>query len=120
MTSEYAHCMGNALGNFKEYWDEIYSNPRMLGGFIWDWVDQGIYKILPDGRRMVAYGGDFGDRPNLKAFCFNGVVMSDRETTPKYWEVKKVYARLNWKWKRSSGFSKRTRCFAQRIKSYEP
>lgn len=92
MTSEYAHCMGNALGNFKEYWDEIYSNPRMLGGFIWDWVDQGIYKTLPDGRRMVAYGGDFGDRPNLKAFCFNGVVMSDRETTPKYWEVKKVYA----------------------------
>lgn len=92
MTSEYAHCMGNALGNFKEYWDEIYSNPRMLGGFIWDWVDQGIYKTLPDGRLMVAYGGDFGDRPNLKAFCFNGVVMSDRETTPKYWEVKKVYA----------------------------
>lgn len=92
MTSEYAHCMGNALGNFKEYWDEIYSNPRMLGGFIWDWVDQGIYKTLPDGCLMVAYGGDFGDRPNLKAFCFNGVVMSDRETTPKYWEVKKVYA----------------------------
>lgn len=92
MTSEYAHCMGNALGNFKEYWDEIYSHPRMLGGFIWDWVDQGIYKTLPDGRRMVAYGGDFGDKPNLKAFCFNGVVMSDRETTPKYWEVKKVYA----------------------------
>ena len=94
MTSEYAHSMGNALGNFQEYWDEIYSNPRMLGGFIWDWVDQGIYKTLPDGRKMVAYGGDFGDRPNLKAFCFNGVVMSDRETTPKYWEVKKVYAPL--------------------------
>ena len=92
MTSEYAHSMGNALGNFKEYWDEIYSHPRMLGGFIWDWVDQGIYKTLPDGRRMVAYGGDFGDKPNLKAFCFNGLLMSDRETTPKYWEVKKVYA----------------------------
>lgn len=92
MTSEYAHCMGNALGNFKDYWDEMYSNPRMLGGFIWDWVDQGIYKTLPDGRRMTAYGGDFGDQPNLKAFCFNGVLMSDRETTPKYWEVKKVYA----------------------------
>lgn len=92
MTSEYAHSMGNALGNFQEYWDEIYSHPRMLGGFIWDWVDQGIYKQLPDGRRMVAYGGDFGDKPNLKAFCFNGVVMSDRETTSKYWEVKKVYA----------------------------
>ena len=92
MTSEYAHSMGNALGNFKEYWDEIYSNPRMLGGFIWDWVDQGIYKKLPDGRLMVAYGGDFGDKPNLKAFCFNGLLMSDRETTPKYWEVKKVYS----------------------------
>ena len=92
MTSEYAHSMGNALGNFKEYWDEIYSNPRMLGGFIWDWVDQGIYKTLPDGRSMVAYGGDFGDKPNLKAFCFNGLLMSDRETTPKYWEVKKVYS----------------------------
>ena len=92
MTSEYAHSMGNALGNFKEYWDEIYSNPRMLGGFIWDWVDQGIYKTLPDGRIMVAYGGDFGDKPSLKAFCFNGLLMSDRETTPKYWEVKKVYS----------------------------
>lgn len=92
MTSEYTHSMGNALGNFKEYWDEIYSNPRMLGGFIWDWVDQGIYKTLPDGRIMVAYGGDFGDKPNLKAFCFNGLLMSDRETTPKYWEVKKVYS----------------------------
>lgn len=94
MTSEYAHAMGNALGNFKEYWDEIYSHPRMLGGFIWDWVDQGIYKTLPDGRTMVAYGGDFGDKPNLKAFCFNGLLMSDRETTPKYWEVKKVYSPL--------------------------
>ncbi len=92
MTSEYAHAMGNALGNFKEYWDEIYSNPRMLGGFIWDWVDQGVYKTLPDGRTMVAYGGDFGDQPNLKAFCFNGIVMSEREITPKYMEVKKVYA----------------------------
>lgn len=92
MTSEYAHCMGNALGNFNEYWEEIYSHKRMLGGFIWDWVDQGLYKTLPDGTRMIAYGGDFGDKPNLKAFCFNGVIRSDREVTPKYQEVKKVYA----------------------------
>jgi hypothetical protein len=91
MTSEYAHAMGNAMGNFKEYWDEIYSHPRMLGGFIWDWADQGIYQKLPDGRIQVSYGGDFGDKPNLKAFCFNGVVLSDRSTTPKYEEVKKVY-----------------------------
>ena len=46
---------------------------------------------------MVAYGGDFGDKPNLKAFCFNGLLMSDRETTPKYWEVKKVYAPVELK-----------------------
>lgn len=91
MTSEYAHAMGNAMGNFKEYWDEIYSHPRMLGGFIWDWADQGIYQTLPDGRIQVSYGGDFGDKPNLKAFCFNGVVLSDRSLTPKYEEVKKVY-----------------------------
>ncbi|MBO7231743.1 MAG: DUF4981 domain-containing protein, partial [Bacteroidales bacterium] len=91
MTSEYAHAMGNAMGNFKEYWDEIYSHPRMLGGFIWDWADQGIYQKLPDGRIQVSYGGDFGDKPNLKAFCFNGVVLSDRSLTPKYEEVKKVY-----------------------------
>lgn len=95
MTSEYAHSMGNALGNFQEYWNEIYSHPRMLGGFIWDWVDQGIYKQLPDGRTMVAYGGDFGDKPNLKAFCFNGIVRSGRETTPKYWEVKQVYSPIS-------------------------
>ena len=93
MTSEYAHCMGNALGNFKEYWDEIYSNPRMLGGFIWDWVDQGIIK---DGK--VLYGGDFGDQPNLKAFCMNGVILSDRKLTPKYYEVKKIYSPVQFRW----------------------
>ena len=91
LTSEYAHSMGNALGNFQEYWDEIYSNHRMLGGFIWDWVDQGIIRTLPDGREQVAYGGDFGDEPNLKAFCNNGIVLCDRSITPKYLEVKKVY-----------------------------
>lgn len=91
LTSEYAHAMGNALGNFKEYWDEIYSNRRMLGGFIWDWVDQGLYKTDENGIRFMAYGGDFGDKPNLKAFCFNGIVFAEREVTPKYYEVKKVY-----------------------------
>lgn len=92
LTSEYAHSMGNALGNFREYWQEIYSNKRMLGGFIWDWTDQGIYKKTADGRIMTAYGGDFGDSPNLHAFCMNGIVMADREQTPKYLEVKKVYS----------------------------
>lgn len=91
VTSEYAHCMGNALGNFKEYWDEIYSNPRMLGGFIWDWVDQGLYPVH-GSENQVLYGGDFGDKPNLKAFCLNGIVFSDRTTNAKYEEVKYVYS----------------------------
>ena len=91
LTSEYAHSMGNALGNFQEYWDEIYSHPRMLGGFIWDWCDQGIARLLPNGRMQMAYGGDFGDQPNLKAFCMNGVIFADRSYGPKYDEVKRVY-----------------------------
>lgn len=98
LTSEYAHAMGNALGNFKDYWDEIYSNKRMLGGFIWEWADEGIFKKRDDGKTMVAYGGDFGDVPNLKAFCVKGIVSSDRKPTPKYFEVKQVYApiKLNY------------------------
>ena len=103
LTSEYAHCMGNALGNFKEYWDEINSNPRLLGGFIWDWVDQGII-VSEKGKEkseksasapQVLYGGDFGDKPNLHAFCMNGVVMSDRTLTPKYYEVQAVYGAMS-------------------------
>ena len=105
LTSEYAHCMGNALGNFKEYWDEINSNPRMLGGFIWDWVDQGIAlneklemrneKLAGIPRGAILYGGDFGDKPNLHAFCMNGVVLSDRTLTPKYYEVQAIYGGMN-------------------------
>jgi beta-galactosidase len=91
LASEYAHAMGNAMGNLREYWDEIYSNPRMLGGFIWEWADQGLYKQNEKGETFVAYGGDFGDVPNLKAFCLDGIVLADRTLTPKYWEVKKVY-----------------------------
>ncbi|MDD3321915.1 MAG: glycoside hydrolase family 2 TIM barrel-domain containing protein [Paludibacter sp.] len=97
ITSEYAHAMGNAMGNFQDYWTEIYANKRLLGGFIWDWVDQGIFKTLDNGKIEVAYGGDFGDKPNSKAFCLNGVILSNRETTPKYWEVKKVYQPIDIK-----------------------
>jgi beta-galactosidase len=91
LTSEYAHAMGNALGNFKEYWDEIYWHPRMLGGFIWEWVDQGLTKTAPDGTKFTAYGGDFGDKPNHGNFSIKGLVFADRTPQPKYWEVKKVY-----------------------------
>ena len=94
LASEYAHAMGNALGNFGKYWDEIYSQPHLLGGFIWDWSDQGLYRASPGGDRFIAYGGDFGDVPNLRAFCLNGITFADRGLTPKYHEVKKVYQPL--------------------------
>lgn len=88
---EYAHAMGNAVGNLKEYWEEIESHPRLVGGFIWDWADQGIRRRAANGREYFAYGGDFGDQPNSKDFCLNGLVLADRTVTPKLWEVKKVY-----------------------------
>lgn len=91
LTAEYAHCMGNALGNLREYWDEIYSNKRMLGGFIWEWADEGIRRKAPDGREYFAYGGDFGDKPNLGPFCIKGIVTSDRKCEAKYFQVKKIY-----------------------------
>jgi beta-galactosidase len=91
LATEYAHAMGNAVGNLQEYWNEIYSNPRLLGGFIWEWVDQGLHKTAPDGTVFTALGGDFGDVPNHGGFCIKGLVFGDRTVQPKYWEVKKVY-----------------------------
>jgi beta-galactosidase len=91
LATEYAHAMGNAVGNFQDYWDEIYSNPRMLGGFIWEWCEQGLRKTLPDGRKVIVLGGDFGDMPNHGGFCIKGLVSGDRVPYPAYYEVKKVY-----------------------------
>jgi len=91
LATEYAHAMGNAVGNLQEYWDEIFSNPRMLGGFIWEWVDQGLHRSAPDGTVYTALGGDFGDVPNHGGFSIKGLVFGDRTVQPKYWEVKKVY-----------------------------
>lgn len=91
--AEYAHAMGNSLGNFKEYWDAVYAHPRLQGGFIWDWVDQTLYKTDDQGRRFFAYGGDFGPspRPDSDNFLANGIVQSDRSLNPHAWEMKKVY-----------------------------
>ena len=106
--NEYAHAMGNSLGNFKEYWDVINANDCLVGGCIWDWVDQGIRAKRINasndelGRPALpapyakknwfwAYGGDFGDKPNDKNFCINGLVNPDRKPHPHLYEVKKVY-----------------------------
>ena len=87
---EYAHSMGNSTGNLKEYWDVIRSHRRCQGGFIWDWVDQGIRKTTEDGREYWAYGGDIGDEINDRNFCINGLVWPDRTPHPAMWEYKKI------------------------------
>jgi beta-galactosidase len=69
---EYVHAMGNSPGNLKEYWEVIEAHPRLRGGFIWDWVDQGIRQVTKDGIEWYAYGGDFGDEPHSSTFCCNG------------------------------------------------
>ncbi len=86
---EYAHSMGNSTGNLKEYWDAIRANHRLVGGFIWDWVDQGIEQHT-GGKQWFAYGGDFGDFPNDGPFCINGLIWPDRREHPGLWEYKKV------------------------------
>lgn len=108
---EYDHAMGNAVGNIKEYWDAIRSSDNMLGGFIWDWVDQSRFVALPSGKydyyaedfahktlyseeakgKYYAYGGDWGDQPNDGSFCVNGLVSPDRDVQPELYEVKYVY-----------------------------
>ena len=87
---EYAHAMGNSLGNFDAYWRYIDSLPRFQGGFIWDWADQGLRKRLPNGDTYLAYGGDFFDTPNDGNFCFNGLVDADRHPEPELLTAKRV------------------------------
>ncbi|MCS7105690.1 MAG: hypothetical protein NZ954_09055, partial [Thermofilaceae archaeon] len=87
---EYAHSMGNSTGNLKEYWDIIRRYRRLRGGFIWDWVDQGLKKRTEEGVEYWAYGGDFGDEPNDGNFCINGLVWPNRVPHPAIWECKKI------------------------------
>ncbi|GHV56228.1 beta-galactosidase [Bacteroidia bacterium] len=90
---EYAHAMGNSTGNFQEYFDIISTSPHMQGGFIWDWVDQGIKAKDDNGRDYWAYGGDIGgyQYTHDQNFCANGLVTPDRQPHPGLYEVKKVY-----------------------------
>jgi len=90
---EYAHAMGNSSGNFQRYWDIIRGSKHMQGGFIWDWVDQGMLTKTADGRPFYAYGGDLGGYylQNDENFCANGVIASDRTPHPGLFEVKKSY-----------------------------
>ena len=90
---EYSHSMGNSTGNLQDYWDVINKYDILAGGFIWDWVDQGLLEHDADGTPYWTYGGDYGppDVPSSGNFNFNGVVFPDRRIQPAYWEVKRVY-----------------------------
>ena len=103
MMREYAHSMGNSMGNLQEYWDVVYADSSICGAAIWDWVDQGLAKPI-DGSPLRpsatlqksddefwAYGGDFGDKPNDGNFCINGIIAPDRTPHPHYYEVQHVY-----------------------------
>lgn len=93
--SEYAHSMGNAVGNLIDYWKAMESTNYFMGGAIWDWVDQAMYNYTPDGTRYWGYGGDFGDKPNDGMFCMNGVMRPDLTPKGQYFEVKKVYQNVD-------------------------
>ncbi len=77
--------MGNSLGNFADYWQAFREYPRLQGGFIWDWADQAIRKTFADGSVGWAYGGDFGDKPNDRQFCMNGLVFPIARRIRRWW-----------------------------------
>ncbi|MCT4647805.1 MAG: DUF4981 domain-containing protein, partial [Carboxylicivirga sp.] len=89
--NEYCHAMGNSLGNFQDYWDLVYSQEMLTGGFIWDWIDQAMLRNPKDPGSGFVYGGYYGDTPNDGNFCVNGIIGADLEPHPHYYEMKKVY-----------------------------
>lgn len=88
---EYCHAMGNSCGALEDYTEFAWQQPRYQGGFIWDYIDQGLVKTGPDGKEYMAWGGDYGDAPCDYNFCGNGLVFADRTNTPKMQEVKACY-----------------------------
>ena len=105
LMNEYAHAMGNSMGNLQEYWDAIEKYPALIGGFIWDWVDQGLRVKTENGIEYFAYGGDFGDKPNDENFCINGLVSPDRIPHPSLYEVKKIYQNVSVKFVRAENLT---------------
>jgi len=87
---EYAHAMGNSFGGFDKYWKAFRQFPRLQGGFVWDWVDQSLTHTDADGVSYQAYGGDFGDTPNDRQFCMNGLVFADRTPHPSLFEAQRA------------------------------
>ncbi|MHB9054604.1 MAG: glycoside hydrolase family 2 TIM barrel-domain containing protein [Paludibacteraceae bacterium] len=96
---EYAHAMGNSLGNFVDYWNIIRKYPLLQGGCIWDWVDQGLADKDSNGNFFWGYGGDYGPKgtPSDGNFDINGVIFPDRTTKPQTEEMRKVYQNIWFK-----------------------
>ncbi|QZT37921.1 DUF4981 domain-containing protein [Halosquirtibacter xylanolyticus] len=95
--AEYSHAMGNSNGNFKEYWDLVDSHRQLQGGFIWDWMDQGL-EMQRNGQTVWGYGGHFEPKGkyNDGNFCFNGLINPDHTVHPGIYEVKKVYQNIDF------------------------
>ncbi|WP_028548324.1 glycoside hydrolase family 2 TIM barrel-domain containing protein [Paenibacillus sp. UNC451MF] len=87
---EFAHAMGNSVGNLKEYWEAIYKYRRLAGGLIWEWADHGLLQKPDSEEAWYAYGGDFNDHPHSGHFCIDGLLFPDRKTKSSILEVKKV------------------------------
>ncbi len=94
ISCEYMHAMGNSVGGMKLYTDLEEKYDRYQGGFIWDFIDQALYRTLDSGERVLAYGGDFEERPADWGFCTDGIVYADRKASPKMQEVKALYSNL--------------------------
>ncbi len=96
---EYAHAMGNSMGNFQEYWDIIRNSKNMQGGFIWEWYNQGYPEKDEQGRFYWAYGGDLNGYKNLyhDNFCMDGLITPDQNYMPHTYIVKKVYQNILFK-----------------------
>ena len=94
ISCEYMHAMGNSVGGMKLYTDLEDKYDKYQGGFIWDFIDQALYRTLENGERVLAYGGDFEERPADWGFCTDGIVYADRKASPKMQEVKALYSNL--------------------------
>ncbi|MDG2306100.1 MAG: glycoside hydrolase family 2 TIM barrel-domain containing protein [Candidatus Binatia bacterium] len=87
---EYSHAMGNSNGSLADYWTAIDAHPGLQGGFVWDWIDQGLRTRTEEGVEYFGFGGSFGDEPNDANFCINGLIGPDRVPHPALWELKKI------------------------------
>lgn len=122
--SEYAHIMGNSLGNFKDYWDVIEHNPSLQGGYVWEWIDQAL-DTVKNGKRIMAYGGDFplagpvDQNITDNNFCVKGVVTAYRDLTPMAVELKKVHQYIKTRYEGDYAISVKNTYFFRDLANFQ-